>query len=42
MQRIKKVLPIEMWISLLLVVVCNTLIYYGTKMITELWKGKTA
>lgn len=34
MQRIKKVLPIEMWISLLLVIVFNTLAYYGVRLIT--------
>lgn len=33
-QRIKKVLPIEMWISLLLVIVFNTLAYYGVRLIT--------
>lgn len=34
MQRIKKMLPVEMWVSLFLVVACNTLTYYGTRMIT--------
>lgn len=33
MQRIKKMLPIEMWISLFLVVACNTLTYYGSRLI---------
>lgn len=34
MQRIKKVLPVEMWMSLFLVIACNTLTYYGTGLIT--------
>lgn len=34
MQRIKKILPVEMWISLFLVVACNILTYYGARMIT--------
>ncbi|MCI8969016.1 MAG: phosphatidic acid phosphatase [Lachnospiraceae bacterium] len=35
MQRIKKILPREMWISLFLVVICNALTYYGARLITS-------
>lgn len=33
MRRIKKMLPVEMWLSLLLVVVFNAVVYYGSRLI---------
>lgn len=33
-KEIKKVLPAEMWISLIMMFACNTLTYYGARLIT--------
>lgn len=34
MQRVKKILPTEMWFSLILTFVCGVIIYYGARFLT--------